>query len=107
MRTYASVLIKTVRPLTSIDKRFHRVSAFRPRHLRSDKSFFRVQLLPLLFLQFRLCCLPEPCKKAARGWVERLGFGSANMDVDQFNAYLRKSRADFEDFAREMGLKKQ
>jgi len=44
--------------------------------------------------------------KYADLYVKRLGFRSANMDVDQFNAYLRKSRADFEDFAREMGLKK-
>ena len=40
-------------------------------------------------------------------YVKRLGFRSANMDVDQFNAFLRKSRADFEEFAREMGLQKK
>ena len=40
-------------------------------------------------------------------YVKRLGFRSANMDVDQFNVYLRKSRADFEVFAKEMGLQKK
>jgi tripartite-type tricarboxylate transporter receptor subunit TctC len=40
-------------------------------------------------------------------YMKRLGFRSANMDVDQFNAYLRKSRADFEEFARDLGLQKQ
>lgn len=40
-------------------------------------------------------------------YVKRLGFRSANMDVDQFNAFLRKSRADFEEFARELGLQKK
>jgi tripartite-type tricarboxylate transporter receptor subunit TctC len=38
---------------------------------------------------------------------KRLGFRPANMDVDQFNAYLRKGRADFEAFAKEMGLEKK
>ena len=40
-------------------------------------------------------------------YVKRLGFRSANMDVDQFNAYLRRSRAEFEEFAKEMGLQKK
>jgi tripartite-type tricarboxylate transporter receptor subunit TctC len=40
-------------------------------------------------------------------YVKRLGFRSANMDVDQFNAYLRKSRTEFEEFARDLGLQKQ
>ena len=40
-------------------------------------------------------------------YVKRLGFRSANMDVDEFNAYLRKSRADFEEFAKELGLQKK
>jgi len=45
--------------------------------------------------------------KYADLYMKRLGFRSANMDVDQFNAYLRKGRADFEDFAKELGLKKK
>ncbi len=45
--------------------------------------------------------------KYADQYIRRLGFRSANMDVDQFNAYLRKSRTDFEAFAREMDLKKK
>jgi tripartite-type tricarboxylate transporter receptor subunit TctC len=45
--------------------------------------------------------------KYADLYVKRLGFRSANMDVDQFNAYLRKSRADFEEFAAELGLQKK
>lgn len=45
--------------------------------------------------------------KYAEQYVKRLGFRSTNMDVDQFNAFLRKNRADFEEFAREMGLQKQ
>ena len=40
-------------------------------------------------------------------YVKRLGFRSANMDVDQFNAYLRRSRQEFEAFARDMGLQKK
>ncbi len=45
--------------------------------------------------------------KYADHYVRRLGFRSANMDVDQFNAYLRKSRVDFEAFARDMDMKKK
>ena len=45
--------------------------------------------------------------KYAELYMKRLGFRSAHMDVDQFNAFLRKSRADFEQFAKEMGLEKK
>jgi len=38
---------------------------------------------------------------------KRLGFRTANMDVDQFNAYLQKGRVDFEAFAKELGLQKK
>ncbi len=40
-------------------------------------------------------------------YVKRLGFRTADMDVDQFNAYLRQSRAEFEQFAKDMALPKQ
>jgi tripartite-type tricarboxylate transporter receptor subunit TctC len=40
-------------------------------------------------------------------YVKRLGFRPAHMDVDQFNAFLRKSRADFELFAKQLGLEKK
>ncbi|MFM9971214.1 MAG: Bug family tripartite tricarboxylate transporter substrate binding protein [Burkholderiales bacterium] len=45
--------------------------------------------------------------KYADQYVVRLGFRAANMDVDQFNAYLRKMRLDFEAFAKDMGLQKK
>ena len=45
--------------------------------------------------------------KYAELYMRRLGFRDAHMDVDQFNAFLRKNRADFEKFAGEMGLEKK
>lgn len=49
--------------------------------------------------------LKEP--KFDEMYMKRLGFRAANMDVDQFNAYLSKSRSEFEQFAKDMGLQKQ
>jgi tripartite-type tricarboxylate transporter receptor subunit TctC len=45
--------------------------------------------------------------KYAELYVKRLGFRTANMNVDQFNEYLRRNRAEFEEFARQMGLQRQ
>ena len=45
--------------------------------------------------------------KYADQYMLRLGFRAANMDVDQFNAYLRKMRLDFEAFAKDMGLQRK
>ena len=40
-------------------------------------------------------------------YMKRLGFRRIDMDVDQFNAYLKRMRGDFEQFARDMGLQKK
>ena len=40
-------------------------------------------------------------------YMKRLGFRRVDMDVDQFNAYLRRMRTDFEQFAKDMGLQKK
>ena len=40
-------------------------------------------------------------------FMARLGFTGTNMDVDQFAAFLRKERADFQKFATEMGLERK
>jgi tripartite-type tricarboxylate transporter receptor subunit TctC len=40
-------------------------------------------------------------------YMKRLGFRGVNMDVDQFNAYLKRMRSDFEQFAKDMGLQKK
>ena len=39
-------------------------------------------------------------------YVKRLGFRNANMNVDEYNDFLRRHRAGFEAFARELGLEK-
>lgn len=39
-------------------------------------------------------------------YVKRLGFRNANMNVDEYNAFLRQHRAGFEKFARDLGLEK-
>lgn len=40
-------------------------------------------------------------------FMTRLGFTGANMDVDQFAAFLRKQRTDFQKFATDMGLERK
>ena len=40
-------------------------------------------------------------------YMTRLGFRGGNMSADDFDAFLRRHRADFERFAREMGLQKK
>jgi tripartite-type tricarboxylate transporter receptor subunit TctC len=40
-------------------------------------------------------------------YMTRLGFRGSNMSVDEFNAFLKKHRQDFERFAKDMGLQKK
>ncbi|MSQ51462.1 MAG: hypothetical protein EXR28_06205 [Betaproteobacteria bacterium] len=40
-------------------------------------------------------------------YAKRLGFRNANLNVDEFNAFLRQHRAEFEKFVRELGLEKK
>ncbi len=39
-------------------------------------------------------------------YVKRLGFRNANMNVDEYNDFLRRHRAGFEKFAQDLGLEK-
>ena len=49
--------------------------------------------------------MKEP--KFVEVYMDRLGFRGANMNVDEFAAYLRKHRQDFERFAKDMGMQKK
>jgi tripartite-type tricarboxylate transporter receptor subunit TctC len=49
--------------------------------------------------------MAEP--KFVEVYMVRLGFRGTNMNVDEFNAFLRTHRANFEKFARDMGLEKK
>lgn len=46
-------------------------------------------------------------KEFADKFMTRLGFSASNFDLDEFAAFLKKTRAEFEKFAKEMGLERQ